>query len=189
MITSLDSTARRLDTRPIEPRFVDGGALPVAGRLGFTYAPGRRHPESSAPQWNRDLGADLERLRNHHGGDLLVSLMEPDEMVAMGIADLPERARALGLDWRGFPIRDMDVPHDEQALRQLLREIREQLVAGRCVILHCLGGLGRSGTVAAAVLVELGMTPEAAISTVRRARPGAIQTLGQERLVRRLALR
>ncbi|HVS16328.1 MAG TPA: cyclin-dependent kinase inhibitor 3 family protein [Thermoanaerobaculia bacterium] len=171
--------------RPIDARFVDGAALP-AGRLGLTHAPGRRHPESSAPEWNRDLDADLRHLRSHHGGDVLISLMEPEEMSAMGIAELPERARALGWEWRGFPIPDMDVPGDRAAFRSLLGEIRGLLDDGRCVILHCLCGLGRSGTVAAAVLVELGMQAAEAIAAVRRARPGAIQTLDQERLVREL---
>jgi ADP-ribosyl-[dinitrogen reductase] hydrolase len=181
VVTSIVSTPH-----PIDARFVDGAVLPARGRLGLTHAPGRRHPESHAPEWNRDLETDLLHLRAHHGGDLLVSLMEPAEMEAMGIAELPARARAMGWEWRGFPIRDMDVPSDRAAFRELLSELRAALDAGRCVILHCLGGLGRSGTVAAALLVELGTTPDRAIEAVRRARPGAIQTVEQEKLVRGL---
>jgi len=45
-------------------------------------------------------------------------------------------------------------------------------------------GLGRTGMAAALLLVERGIAPEDAIAAVRRARPGAIETRGQETLVR-----
>ena len=44
--------------------------------------------------------------------------------------------------------------------------------------------LGRGGTIAARLLVELGVKPDKAIADVRTARPGAIETPGQERFVR-----
>ena len=65
-------------------------------------------------------------------------------------------------------------------LLQLLKE-------GRRVLVHCRGGLGRAGTVSARMLVELGMAPAEAVLTVRQARPGAIETLQQERHVLGLA--
>jgi ADP-ribosyl-[dinitrogen reductase] hydrolase len=53
----------------------------------------------------------------------------------------------------------------------------------RHVLLHCMGGLGRSGMVAARLLVELGEEPRTAIQRVRAARPGAIETAAQEAYV------
>jgi ADP-ribosyl-[dinitrogen reductase] hydrolase len=47
-------------------------------------------------------------------------------------------------------------------------------------VIHCLGGLGRTGTIAGRLLVELGSDPETAILQVRRARPGTIQSIMQE---------
>jgi hypothetical protein len=43
--------------------------------------------------------------------------------------------------------------------------------------------LGRAGTIAARLLVELGMEPRKAIASVRAVRPGAIETSEQERFV------
>ena len=54
------------------------------------------------------------------------------------------------------------------------------------VLVHCKGGLGRAGMIAARLLVELGTPPEEAISQVRSVRPGAIETPTQERYVRQL---
>jgi ADP-ribosyl-[dinitrogen reductase] hydrolase len=58
------------------------------------------------------------------------------------------------------------------------------LCGGHDVLVHCRGGLGRAGTIAARLLVELGMEPAEAIARVRAVRPGAIETPEQERFVR-----
>ena len=60
---------------------------------------------------------------------------------------------------------------------------------GEDVLVHCKGGLGRAGMMAARLLVELGMEPEAAIQAVRHARKGAIETPAQLALVRRTVSR
>ena len=65
------------------------------------------------------------------------------------------------------------------------QEIRTLLRGGEDVLVHCKGGLGRAGMIAARLLVELGMDPEQAIRDVRRARKGAIETSSQLALVRR----
>ena len=50
-----------------------------------------------------------------------------------------------------------------------------------------LAGLGRSGLLAAALLVWRGVAADEAIAAIRRCRPGAIETEGQERYIRSLA--
>lgn len=179
-------TSVTFSPRPIAPWFVGQSIVDSDGRLGFVFAPGRNYPGSVAPEWRRDLEADLRALREQ-GVDVLVSLMEPDEMAAMGIGSLPRRTGENGMEWIGFPIEDMGVPASRDDYRELVREVCDRLRAGRVVVVHCLGGLGRSGTLAASVLAELGMTADDAIAEVRNARPGAIQTTAQERLVRELA--
>jgi len=48
------------------------------------------------------------------------------------------------------------------------------------VMVHCRGGFGRTGTVAARLLVERGLDPAAAMALVRHTRPGSIETSEQE---------
>jgi ADP-ribosyl-[dinitrogen reductase] hydrolase len=59
-------------------------------------------------------------------------------------------------------------------------KLRSILRRGLDVLVHCRGGLGRAGTIAARLLVELGMEPTKAIASVRAVRPGAIETSDQE---------
>ena len=160
------------------------------GRIGMCCCPGRNHPLASSADWQRDLGADLEVIQAW-GASILVTLMESFELQEYGVADLPERAGGLGLDWLHLPIRDMDIPGRDftRRWREHGADIRRRLGRGESIVIHCLGGLGRTGTVAACLLTEFGLQPEQAIRAVRKVRPGAIQTRAQEDWVRRLQAR
>lgn len=81
----------------------------------------------------------------------------------------------------------MGVPGSNQATdwRELVLEVTRKLREGENVIVHCLGGLGRTGMLIGCVLVELGLEPDEAMRVTRESRPGAIQTSGQEREIRR----
>jgi ADP-ribosyl-[dinitrogen reductase] hydrolase len=73
------------------------------------------------------------------------------------------------------------------AFAAMVEDLAAALRAGATVVVHCRGGLGRSGTVAAACLVRLGLSHAKAMSAVREARPGAIEVQRQEAWVRRYA--
>ncbi len=58
--------------------------------------------------------------------------------------------------------------------------ISQYLQDGKKIVVHCAGELGRTGTVVARLLIGFGMSPVDAIETVRRARPGTIESTTQE---------
>ena len=93
--------------------------------------------------------------------------------------------------WFHLPIADVSIP-DERFETQWDAASEElcSLLRGRLdVLVHCRGGLGRAGTIAARLLVELGMEPKKAIVNVRAARPGAIETTEQQGMRPRLRAR
>lgn len=160
--------------------------LPVGnGLLGLTFCPGKRGDSVYGAPWARDLDIDLLAIRDW-GAGLVVTLMERFEFDLLGVPDLPDRVVAAGMSWTHLPIRDVDVPSDpfDAVWPEVRVDLMRRLAAGERVLLHCRGGLGRTGLVAGLLLIEHGVDPESAIRRVRKARPGTIETRGQEAYVR-----
>lgn len=108
----------------------------------------------------------------------IVSLQEapPD-------AALADCLKKHGVNYVHIPVDDFAAP-SENDVESVRRCYRNAVKSGRGLLIHCTSGFGRTGTVAAAVLVaEEGMSARDAIDLVRRVRPGAIETPEQERFV------
>jgi nicotinamidase-related amidase/aminoglycoside phosphotransferase (APT) family kinase protein len=146
-----------------------------AGRLGITLCPGRRDR-------GRDLGTDLAQLRAD-GATRLLCLLTDSELSWAGVPDLGPRAQGADLTYRRLPIPDQGTPDIADAI-DLVQWCREGTERGEAVVVTCMGGLGRSGTIAACFLAAAGMSPSAAIAAVRAARgPRALETIAQEDFV------
>jgi ADP-ribosyl-[dinitrogen reductase] hydrolase len=156
------------------------------GAVGVTLCPGKRQSVSISGIWQRDMDADIDALQRW-GAAAVVTLMPQHELRSVQADHMGAACQARGIEWHHLPIQDVDVPDVafETAWLYSGLRLREHLRAGRNVILHCRGGLGRSGTIAARLLVELGWQADAAIRAVRAQRPGAIETRAQEAHVRR----
>lgn len=142
------------------------------GRLGITICPGRRDRD-------RTLADDLETLRDL-GVRRLICLLPEDELAWAGVPDLVERATEAGLMVRHLPVPDQQIPGLANA-SDLVAWCDEGTAAGEAVVVCCMGGLGRSGTIAACYLVAHGLDAAKAISVVRRARnPRAVENTAQE---------
>jgi ADP-ribosyl-[dinitrogen reductase] hydrolase len=147
----------------------------------MTLCPGKRQRGAAMGDWERDLAADLARIAEW-GAAAVATLMEQHELERYGVVGIGEAAEALGMEWHHLPIPDVGVPDGLFEARWFYagHRLRAHLLAGRRVLLHCRGGLGRTGTIAARLMVELGTAPDEAVAAVRRARPGTLETAAQE---------
>jgi ADP-ribosylglycohydrolase/protein-tyrosine phosphatase len=172
MAAGPDDGCRTSLTHPIRIDWVEARGR----RFGITLAPGKQAKSAFGPPWRRDLGIDLAALKEA-GCTRLVSLVEEDELAFLRIDDLEIEARRLDIEVCRFPMRDGAAP-DPYAVRDAVKE----LLSVEGAVVHCRGGLGRAGTVAACALVTLGFEPDAAMAEVRRHRRHAIERV-QEPLV------
>ena len=162
--------------------------LPGCGRIGVTFCPGKKDSNAMTGGWDRDLGLDLDAIVEW-GAAVVVTLVEPFELEELKVPHIGEEVAHRHMDWLHLPIRDVSTPGEvfEAAWASAGPALHARLRDGQNVLVHCKGGLGRAGTIAARLLVELGKAPNEAIARVRAVRPGALETKAQEAYVAQCA--
>jgi ADP-ribosyl-[dinitrogen reductase] hydrolase len=186
----VDTAGYRTSTAsPIRVNWVKLQAVPgltaahaVGGCLGMTFLPGKRHDGIAGRHW-RDLEADAARLREEHGVDDLLLLVEDHELEESGVADIATTMASAGIVLHRHPIPDVGVPADPIVFRAVLDDMRRRLAHGRSVVVACRGGLGRTGIAVACLLRDAGLDAEAAIALTRGSRKDTIEKGAQERFV------
>lgn len=136
----------------------------IPGKLAGMARPG---PGPALEATLADLSAE--------GVGAVVSLTEsPLDATALQVA---------GMQYLHLPVMDFSPPTPAQVERFVLF-VDQANAAGRAVVVHCTAGRGRTGTMLACYLVHIGLGAGEAIDSVRRIRPGSIETAEQEDAVR-----
>jgi len=150
----------------------------------MTVLPGKRGASMRYPGrvYRADLDVDLKAL-GRAGVARLVLLVEDQELARWSDATIVQRAMAFGVEVRRYPVPDGHAPASTAEMDAILASVTEARADGD-VAVACMGGVGRTGTVAACALVAAGWQIAAAISRVRELRhPLAVETVAQERFV------
>jgi ADP-ribosyl-[dinitrogen reductase] hydrolase len=170
-------------TSATHPLRVDLVQAPGGGWIGLTFCPGKKDLQSYSMKrgWDRDLSADVDALRGCKA-NVVVTLIEDHEFEMLKVEGLGDAVRAAGMAWFHVPIVDRQAPDGRfvAAWREVGPELHRRLDAGQTVVVHCRGGLGRAGTVAARLLIERGYRPDGAVEMVRACRRGTVETRAQE---------
>jgi predicted protein tyrosine phosphatase len=120
--------------------------------------------------------------------DLVVSLLTPEEVTELDLNKEEGCCRAYGIQFHAFPITDMGVPVSRKASVALIRQLDNALTEGKSIVVHCRQGIGRSGLVAACLLMASGEIPETAFQRISTARGCPVpETMEQREWVHALA--
>jgi protein-tyrosine phosphatase len=126
------------------------------------------------------LEVEIHDLKNGQF-DGLVSLLTRDELDEFDLAAEANLTRAQGLEFYEFPIPDLGIPESFAAARELIDKLRGGLEEGKKIAIHCRQGIGRSGLIAAGVLVASGVDPETAFRRVSAARGLSVPETPEQR--------
>lgn len=176
---------KEIKTSQTHPLRIDPVSLAKStGKIGLTFCPGKVCDGLYGGTWERDLEADLEAIKSW-GGSTLITLMEAHEFDLLGVPQFPPVLKGSGLHWLHLPIKDMQIPNDsfEKAWSEVAPKLYEKLKNGESIVIHCRGGLGRTGLLAARILTDWGIDPIESVRRIREARPNSIETYTQEHYV------
>lgn len=149
----------------------------LPGRLGLTFLPGKRGPSFRYPGrvYRRDLAADLRTLAGE-GIRVLLLLVDDAELDRWGDPEIVARGAEQGIEIVRRPVADGAAPRTPAEMDAILEVTRRARRNGD-VAVACMGGVGRTGTVAACAIVAAGARADAAIARVRAVRhPTAVET-------------
>lgn len=139
-------------------------------------------PGASGRLWmcgKHAIGPDVDaaRRRADHA-QIVVCLVERHELVGRydGYVSWLDASSSAAL-WRPTP--DLHVG-DPEATAELVTTVGGHLGQGRNVLVHCAAGYGRTGTLAAMVLVDHGLTSTVALERIAAARPMAGPEAGSQ---------
>ncbi len=150
-----------MDSHPFDILPLDQG-----GSLIFTPCPGTKGVE---------LQTSIAQLKRA-GAKAVITLMTNDEMASLGVDTLPAICKQHGLQWFHLPIEDDEAPTAEyqQKWETQKQQIYNILDQNGTLVIHCRGGSGRTGLMAAIILMERGTDFDRAVSMVKGLRPKAL---------------
>ncbi|TEE95789.1 cyclin-dependent kinase inhibitor 3 family protein [Pseudomonas aeruginosa] len=139
----------------------------IQGKLIFTPCPGTK---------DSSLVDSLATLKQA-GASAVISLMPASELASNGAEDIGKQCQAQDMVWFHLPVADEQVPLEDfgQGWKACKQSILERLNAGQDIAIHCKGGSGRTGLIAARIMIEAGIPRADAIALVQALRPKAIQ--------------
>lgn len=147
------------------------------GRLALLARPrGGDWLESEVESWASD------------GIDVVVSMLETSEEKEFKLEREEELSRANKLKFISFPVPDRAVPESGKEFANLVKKLRNALLAGKNVGIHCRQSVGRAPLLAAAVMTLFDTDPDQAFRQLGKARGREVpETVEQADWVRRFA--
>lgn len=149
----------------------NGGAdrIPLPGVAGGLWLCGKHF-----------IGPDPESALRKTGASTAVCLSQAPELADR----YPDYVEWLDTNAGGravwFPVPDLHAP-DVELAAALVADLRRRIEADEVLLVHCGAGIGRAGTIAAALLMAMGIGLDEAVATVAASRPMAGPEAGAQR--------
>ena len=110
----------------------------------------------------------------------VISLLEHAETIELGLENEAALVNAQSMEFVSFPIADLGLPESINDFAGLSLQLFHQVEAGINTLIHCRAGIGRSGLLAAAVLLHGGRSVQQAFTQVSHMRGCQVPETAQQ---------
>lgn len=121
------------------------------------------------PRGNDWLFDEIRTLKMY-GTDILVSLLEHSELAELELLHEPSICDELSIKFISFPIKDRSIPTNKKDFRTLAGQLNNELEHGRKIVIHCRMGIGRTGMLAAGILMQQGFDANSSFEFLSKVR-------------------
>lgn len=137
-----------------------------------------------------ELESSLEQLKTK-GVTVVVTALSDEELTEKSVEQLGEQVQALGMKWFQLVIEDDCAPGASFQLKwdAVSSDIQTALDNNQKVAMHCMGGSGRTGLLAAHALLERDWALDDIVGEVQALRPGAFTKPVQVEYIQQVAAR
>jgi protein-tyrosine phosphatase len=127
-----------------------------------------------------ELETSIKNLKQT-GSTLLLTLMFDEEITKNCIQSIPDFCKEYDITWLQLPIVDDDIPDNafESKWKLYKKFILATIKNEGCLVIHCKGGIDRTGLVAAMILYCYGYPIEKAINCVQSIRHNSLRNKEQ----------
>ena len=146
---------------PFDILTLDNGA-----KLIFTPCPGTK----GVPV------ADSLKTLKEAGAQAVITMMTLAELAEYQADALPSLCAELHMDWFHLPVKDSCAPEEpfEQAFTRQKTSLLTLVKSGVTMAIHCHGGSGRTGMMAAILMLESGYAPAQVKKQIKIIRPRSL---------------
>jgi protein-tyrosine phosphatase len=135
---------------------------------------------AARPRGGEWLADEIATWR-HAGIGTVLSLLTREEEQELDLTDERRQVTKSGIKFMSLPIPDRRTPGSEAEVKAIVEELDSDLSDGNNVVIHCRQGVGRSGLLAACVLISKGLSAGAAVEVITAARGVAVPETPEQR--------
>ncbi len=117
-------------------------------------------------EWIEDEFSGIARL----GINRIVSLLESHEYRDLGLENEDELTEKNGMEFVSYPIKDRGLPKSISEYLSFTKRLYHEAAGGLNTVVHCRAGIGRTGLIAAGVLLHCGFEPTEAFQLISKKR-------------------
>jgi protein-tyrosine phosphatase len=128
-------------------------------------------------EWIDDEFAGISAL----GIRCVVSLLESAEAKEIGLGDEDAHCERHSMEFVSFPIPDRGLPGSVAEFAEFTHSLYESIGRGNNTVIHCRAGIGRTGVLAAGILLHASFDAESAFDHITKARGMVVPDTEEQR--------